>query len=300
MKTKIFKQTAVSLLVVSTMAAASTSMANSSFRQKGQLRTVVGADNNSIENPFIQPQDPALSGGGRDQSLQFGDLLLGSRRDNLMIGGLGPDVIIGGPRNDVIIGGIEHFNPSNRDRVYGGWGNDIFIWKPGDGSDLFMGGPGHDVVVFGLIGEDVNGTAEFKVLNDQKSAKVAVDSTTQLPLVDVSNSPGFCDVIDKSSSPDAKKELAALGLNHLVRFSLRGIANEFESGVQKEDNGLRVTLHLRNVETLVCTNRAGGQIEVFDLTATPPRLIANGVTNQELKQGIRSNRLRKRLEKIVF
>ncbi len=295
MKTKLIKKTAISILAVSTLAASSVSMARS-----GGINTIIGADNNSRENHFIQPQDPALSGGDRDQSLQFSDVLVGSYRDNLIIGGLGPDVLIGGPRNDVIIGGIEHFNPSNRDRAYGGWGNDIFIWKPGDGSDLFIGGPGHDVVVFGVTGEVVNGNVEFKVLNDQKSAEVALDPSSKLPRVDVTNSPGFCDVIDKSSSPEAEDELEALGLRHLVRFSLRGVANDFEAGVQNEDNGLRVTLHLNSVETLVCTNRDGGQIEVFDLTSTPARLVASGVSSQELREQIRSKRLRQRLEQIVF
>lgn len=297
MKTKFFKQTAISLFVVSALTASSVSMANSFF---GQINTIKGADNNSAENVFIQPQDPALSGGGLDQSLQFGDILVGSFFDNLMIGGLGPDVMMGGFSNDVMIGGIEHFNPSNRDRAYGGWGNDIFIWKPGDGSDLFIGGPGHDVVVFGLIGEVVDGNVEFKVVKDQKSGEVAIDPTTYLPLVDVTNSPGFCDVIDDSSSPESKDELAALGLDQLVRFSLRKQANEFESGVQDTDNGLRVTLHLSSVETLVCTNRDGGQIEVFDLTSTPPKLIANGVSAQDLAGYLNKPQLSKRLEQMIF
>ena len=30
---------------------------------------IIGADNNSANNPFIQPQDPALAGGGRDQTM---------------------------------------------------------------------------------------------------------------------------------------------------------------------------------------------------------------------------------------
>ncbi len=107
-------------------------------------------------------------------------------------------------------------------------------------------------------------------------------------------------MIDASSSTEAKNELKALGLKHLVRFSLRGIANAFESGEQDTDNGLRVTLHLNSVETLVCTNRDGGQIEVFDLTSTPPRLIANGVSEQELAGYIKSRKLRKRLGQMLF
>ena len=37
---------------------------------------IEGSDQNNIANPFVQPQDPALSGGGRDQSQQFGDVLM--------------------------------------------------------------------------------------------------------------------------------------------------------------------------------------------------------------------------------
>ncbi len=297
MKSK-FKLAVVSVVAISALAVSSASIANSNFYKK--LRTQIGADNNSIQNPFVQPQDPALSGGGRDQTMQFGDVIFGTRRDDLQIGGLGTDIFAGGGGNDVIIGGVEHFNPSNRDRAFGGRGNDIFIWKPGDGSDLWNGGPGLDVVVFGVIGEVVDGNVEFKVLNDQLTGEVAIDPITYLPLVDVSNSPGFCDVIDDSYSPEAKAELDVLNLDHLVRFSLRKQANEFETEVQNTDNGLRVTLHLKSVEILVCTNRDGGQIEVVDLTSTPPRVIANGVSVRELRPYIRSLRLRKRLEGMIF
>ena len=61
-----------------------------------------------------------------------------------------------------------------------------------------------------------------------------------------------------------------LGIDHLVRFFIRGRAESFADGVQSEDNGLRVTLHLRDVEFLACTNRNGGEIEVLDLTTSPP------------------------------
>ena len=178
--------------------------------------------------------------------------------------------------------------------------NDIFIWKPGDGSDLWDGGRGHDVVIFGLIGEVVDGNVEFGVSMNQQTAEVAIDPATSLPQVDVSNSPGFCDVIDASFSADAADELAALDLDHLVRFTIRGIANAFERGDQNVDNGLRVTLHLKDVETLICTSRDGGQIDVVDLTSTPPILIANGVSQQELNSIIKSRRLRQRLEAMVF
>jgi Ca2+-binding RTX toxin-like protein len=297
MKTNKFKKTFTSIVAITALAASTSVMSD---QHNVKIRTQVGADNNSIANPFVQPQDPALSGGGRDQTMQFGDVLLGTRYDDLLIGGLGTDIFAGARGNDVIIGGVEHFNPANRDRAFGGPGHDIFIWKPGDGSDLWNGGRGYDVVVFGLIGEEVDGQVVFAVNQDKLGGTVAIDPVTSLPKVDVSNSPGFCDVIDASYNLDAARELEALDLDHLVRFTIRGIANAFNSGEQNEDNGLRVTLHLKDVEVLVCTNRDGGQIEVIDLTSTPPRLIANGVSPRELKRYIPNRRLRKRLEAMIF
>ena len=252
----------------------------------------LGSDLNSAESPVVQPQDPALAGGGRDQSLQFGDVLAGTRRDDLQIGGLGVDVLFGGRGNDVQIGGLEHFNPQNRDRAFGGSGDDIFVWKPGDGSDLFAGGGGHDAVVFGTVGEHVDGEVEFGVSMDQQAGVVAINRRTGLPWVDVSGSPGFCELIDESSSDGAAQALDDLELDDLVRFSIRAVRDDFEAGVQNEDNGLRVTLHLAAVEYLVCTNRVGGEIEVLDLTTSPASLIA--------LEDIRSIVLQKRVRQLVF
>ena len=78
--------------------------------------------------------------------------------------------------------------------------------------------PNKDAVVFGVVGEVENGELVFKVSNDQQAGIVGVDATTNLPFVDVTNSPGFCEVIDKDSSAESKAELDALGLDHLVRF----------------------------------------------------------------------------------
>ena len=56
-----------------------------------------------------------------------------------------------------------------------------------------------------------------------------------------------------------------------MRFSLRGIANSFDSGAQTDDDSLRVAVSLKNTEFLVCTKRdvitGGGDdnIEVIDL-----------------------------------
>ncbi|MFK7955470.1 MAG: calcium-binding protein [Lysobacterales bacterium] len=267
---------------------------NTDYRWFGIDSVQEGADINATDNPFVQPQDPALAGGGRDQTLQFGDVLRGNKRDNLIIGGLGTDVLLGNRGNDVLIGGLEHFNPSNRDRAFGGAGSDIFVWKPGDGSDFFDGGRGHDVMVFGVVGEE--GEDEdapvFAVSNDQVAGQVFLDPSTGLPQVNVSGSPGFCEIIDASSSDDADAQLEALDLDTLVQFSIRGVRNAFEAGDQATDNGLRVTLHLDRVETLVCTSRDGGAIEVFDLTQSPAKQIS--------LHDIPSRKTRARLKEMLF
>ena len=55
-----------------------------------------------------------------------------------------------------------------------------------------------------------------------------------------------------------------------MQFFIRGVADSFANGTQNTDNGLRVTLHLNDVEFLVCTDRDGGLIEVLDLRTSPP------------------------------
>ncbi|MEO1204071.1 MAG: hypothetical protein AAFX10_15310, partial [Pseudomonadota bacterium] len=213
--------------------------------------------------------------------------------DDVLIGALGVDVLLGNDGDDVLIGGTEDFNSSvdgdargsdNRDRAFGGNGDDVFIWAPGDGSDFFDGGAGTDVIVFGVLGEerDSDGSADdapFFNVNPPNSDGsfdfdgIFLDPDTNLPTTRVSASPGFCTVLDDSTNP---AELAALSLDQLVRFSLRAIANDFDAGNRADDDGLRVAVSLRNTEFLVCTKRdiidGGGadNIEVLDLTTSPP------------------------------
>lgn len=247
--------------------------ASSAFAGNKIAKVLQGNDTNNDTNGFVQPQDAALSGGGRDQTLKFGDQLIASKKNHVLIGGLGVDTLIGDKGNDILIGGPEHFNPENRDRAFGGKGNDVFIWKPGDGSDFFAGGKGTDTVIFGLIGEDVGGVPTFGVSTDQQTAPVFLDEKN-LPIVDVSNSPGFCKVIDSSTSQDAAAELEGLGIDHLVQFLIKAVNQSFEAGSQSSDNGLRVTLHLDSVEYLVCTKEDSAEIEAFDLRTAPPTPIA--------------------------
>lgn len=238
----------------------------------------IGADNNNADNPFVQPQDPALSGGGRDQTLENGDILEGTRRADVQIGLLGIDVIYGDRGNDVQIGGPDPA-PPNADRAFGGPGRDIFLWQPGDGSDFFDGGRQSDAVVFGNI-----------EIGDEPGVPF-LDPDTGLPLIDVTNNGGFCEVVD-GADPDDAAELEELGLDHLVKFFARGAADSFEAGDQNEDNGLRVTLHLVDVEYAICAVREGGSIEVFDLRVSPPAVIGIDDIDRE--------RLRRRLQDIVI
>lgn len=253
------------------------------------IQTQIGADTNFAGNAFVQPQDPASAGGGIDQSLAYGDVLFGSSVSDLLIGGLGTDVLLGNEGEDVLIGGLEHFNPVKSDFKFGGPGNDILIWGVGDGSDLLDGGPGEDVLILGLVGEVENGETVFRVRENEQAGQVFIDPATQLPVVDITNAPGFCAVIDSSHTADSAQQLQALSLNHLVRFFLREQADSFQRGEQKTDNGLRQTMHLRDIEYLICPARAGGALEVLDLTASPPQAAELSVLalNQRLQLIVR-------------
>ncbi len=175
----------------------------------------------------------------------------------------------------------------------------MFLWAPGDGSDFFDGGFHIDALVFGLMGEHQNGEIVFDVERDGQAGDIALDHDN-LPSMDVSNSPGFCCIIDKSgpqhdrncitnaTSENAAFELDRLGLDHLVQFILRG-----QPGA--DDDVLAVTLSVKNTERLICTSEDGGDIEVFDLQQSPPKLVAKGeidhignrTLSQRLKQIVR-------------
>ncbi|MFK7860828.1 MAG: calcium-binding protein [Granulosicoccus sp.] len=242
---------------------------------------LIGTDQNALfgvdEN--IQSFLSANRGtnGGGDQSLQGGDALIGTEDADIIVGALGIDVLMGNGGSDILIGGTEDFNPFNRDRAFGGSGDDVFVWAPGDGNDLFDGGEGEDVLVLGLIGEerDAEGNntgAPFFSVNPPSAAGsqdfdgIYIDPSSGLPIVDVAGGPGFCDVVDGADSDAEQTELSALGLEHLVRFTLRGPAAD----TSNPDTGLRIAIHLLNTEYLVCGSANAGEIVALDLTTSPP------------------------------
>lgn len=245
-----------------------------------------GNDANRKSSPLLS-LNPGGPGAATNQSLRAGDILQAARdTDTLMIGALGVDVLVGNDGNDIMIGGTEDFNSSvdgdnlgsdNRDRAFGNAGDDVFIWTPGDGSDFFDGGDGVDVLVLGLLGEDqdndgnTEGAPFFNVspgAGSQNFDGIFLD-TDNKPIINVSGSPGFCTVLPAADDPEV---FEALNLDHLVRFSLRVVANAFDQGLRTDDDGLRVAISTRNVEYLVCTDRETG-ISVLDLTTTPATVV---------------------------
>jgi len=243
------------------------------------LNSVSGAD---VDITGIYAANRGSSGGG-DQSLQFGDVVYGGELDDVLIGGLGIDVLLAGAGDDVIIGGTEDFNGFNRDRAFGQDGDDSFLWAPGDGNDFFNGGSGVDVLVMGLIGESKNSEGEvvtepvFAVNAPGNPGSQDFDGIflldSGLPVVNPLG-PGFCEVVERDEENEAA--LSDLKLDHLVRFILRGKREAFNAAdpsVNPDDldDGLRVAVHLKDVEFLVCANEAGDAIRVLDLREIPAR-----------------------------
>lgn len=157
-------------------------------------------------------------------------------------------------------------------------------------------------MILGIIGEPSASdpsVPEFAILNDNQAGEVFISPQTRLPIVDVSASPGFCPIVDSASEirdengqkVDAAAALNDLKVDHLAQFVLRGVRDSFENGVQTQDNGLRVSLHLKDVEFVVCASRNGGEIELLDLRNRP-------AIRREIDD-IRSPALRRRLQSLV-
>lgn len=245
---------------------------NADVIQGNDLNSSVGA-NETISSLYSANRG---SDGGGDQSLQFGDMLYGTSNDDVIIGGLGIDVLWGKDGDDILIGGTEDFNPLNRDRAFGGDGNDIFLWAPGDGNDYFDGGNDIDVLVLGLIDEretlegGMAAAPVFEVSNDQTFDGIYLDENN-LPHVDVANGPGFCEIVERDENNSA--DLEALKLDHLVRFVIRSKRADFIASLDTEsplaDDGLRIAMHINNVEYLVCGGTEAGTAKVYDLTVVP-------------------------------
>ncbi|MDN3639483.1 hypothetical protein QWY82_11775 [Simiduia curdlanivorans] len=248
--------------------------------------TLVEGNDGNRKTSALLSLNPGGPGGSPNQSLRAGDVLYAPNTGpSILIGGLGVDLLIGHNDNDILIGGTEDFTSTvdgdnngsdNRDRAFGNGGDDVFIWSPGDGSDFFDGGEGVDVLIFGVLGEkqDNDGSTEgspfFNVSppnteGSQNFDGIFLDQNNQ-PVVNVSTSPGFCSVL---AAGDHVAEFDLLNIDHIIRFSLRGIADAFDDGLREDDDGLRVAISAKSVEFLVCTDRETG-VQVVNLTTFPP------------------------------
>jgi hypothetical protein len=222
------------------------------------------------------------TGGGGDQSLQFGDVVTGTVNNDLLIGALGIDILLGGEGDDILVGGTEDFNPLNRDRAFGQDGDDSFLWAPGDGNDFFDGGLGQDVLFMTLVGEKQNAAGEtdgapfFGVtppnLEGSKNFDGIFEVEAGIPVLNVAGGPGFCELVEKDDTN--QNGLEELELDHLVRFVLRGPRVAFDAADSSIDpntldNGLRVAIHLKNVEFLVCGTQSAGGVQILDLRSVP-------------------------------
>lgn len=241
--------------------------------------------------------------GGGDQSLQFGDIINGTEYSDLLVGGLGIDILLGGSGDDVLIGGTEDFNAFNRDRAFGEDGDDVFVWAPGDGNDFFDGGDGIDVLIIGLIGEEKDddgnsdGAPFFSVNPPNRNGSrdfdgIFISPMTHLPVVDVAGGPGFCEILGSQA-----EGMGDLKLDNLVRFSLRGPANAFDTAMTADpdidpntlDTGLRISVHLKNTEFVVCGSRDGSEAVVFDLRYQPIEKVSLGNLPAQAYQLISAN-----------
>ncbi len=259
------------------------------YAHTSSAEVIVGTDLNSAtssntEIASIYSANRGSNGGG-DQSLQLGDVISGGADNDVLIGGLGIDVLFGGDGDDILIGGTEDFNGLNRDRGFGENGDDIFLWAPGDGNDFFDGGEGVDVLFMTLIGEstDAEGNTEgapfFAVSPPSPTTLRDFDGIfldeQNLPVVNVAAGPGFCEIVERDS--DNQAGLQELELDHLVRFVLRGPRDNFEAELAADpnldpatlDDGLRVAIHLKSVEFVVCPGRTDATQQIFDIRQVP-------------------------------
>jgi hypothetical protein len=256
-------------------------LATNSFADVNICNDLNAANSTSAEISALYTGNRGTNGRG-DQSLQFGDVVSGTVNNDLLIGALGIDILLGGAGDDIIIGGTEDFNPLNRDRALGQEGDDSFLWAPGDGNDFFDGGLGQDVLFMTLVGEKQNAAGEtegapfFGVTPPNVSGSRDFDGifevTPGIPVLNVAGGPGFCELVEKDSTNQTALE--EIGLDHLVRFSLRGPRAAFDDAdpsvdLDTIDSGLRVAIHLKNVEFLVCGTQTAGGVQILDLRTVP-------------------------------
>ena len=202
---------------------------------------LIGTDDDNQANALVQ------AGAVGNQSLNRTDILNGGRGNDVMFGLNGNDVMDGGSGDDIILGGPDGGaapgGPPNSDIMFGGQGDDVNLWAPGDGSEAFVGGPGLDAIVFGAT--DREPVADPTTGVRLPTLLFGVSGFPQgIVTADVSGLTNLCTI---EPSP-----LSAY--DFLVRF--RSAAT----------NTIIVTVRVKDVEQVFCTDQSGRSIAFADLT----------------------------------
>lgn len=203
----------------------------------------VGADNDNVNNTFIQP--PGVTA---KQHMDNTDVLFGRAHDDLLIGKLGGDTLLGGSGSDILIGGPEKGQAPNSDVLVGETGDDINVWAPGDGSDAFIGNEHTDTMIFAPFVEKSDGSLLISMYGSRK-----------VPRVDIDEKPNFsCSIV---YVPKAKN----LGFQYLVRFNVNGAPV--------------VTVRQKDVERVYCPSPSKGRVRVASLKGTHPSFATVWISN---------------------
>jgi hypothetical protein len=209
---------------------------------------LIGRDDDRQDNPAIQ------AGAAANQSLDRTDVIEGGPGNDVIFGLNGNDVIDGGPGRDIILGGPDGGpapgGPPNSDVMFGGPGDDVNLWAPGDGSETFIGGPGVDAIIFGATDRELAADPNTGVR--LPTLRLGIPDFPQgIPTADVSGLANFC-TLETSPLP---------GYDFLVRF--RGRAA----------NNIIVTVRLKGVEQVFCTDQGGNAIAFANLTDASPAFV---------------------------
>ena len=217
---------------------------------------LIGLDDDKQDNVAVQAGAAANQSLNRTDVLESGpgnDVMFGLNGDDVMDGGPGRDILLGGPDGGAAPGG-----PPNSDIMFGGPGDDVNLWAPGDGSETFIGGPGLDAIIFGST--DREAVADSATGVRLPTLRFGIPGFPQgIPTADVSGLANFC-TVETSPLP---------GYDYLVRFRGRAAGN------------IIVTVRLRGVEQVFCTDQTGGSIAFANLTDPSPSFAA--VSQQEVE-----------------
>ncbi len=213
---------------------------------------LIGADDDNLENPAIQPPGTAAN-----QSLDNADILLGNGGNDVIIGLRGSDTMQGGLGRDILIGGLEGGTTSPKsDIMFGDAGNDIAIWAGGDGSDAFKGGLGIDALVFATVDRD----GIVPILTEP-----VVGFPSGIPTANATGQNGFCTL-------EQVPEDNSLGYAFLVRFFSKAAGNALLATVRVDDD----------VEQVFCTSETAAEIAFADLRQATPQFVE--VSLEEVEQ----------------